>query len=1297
MKTKLLLSTLSLIGLNAIAQVVPNVDWVRYYSERAQISNMPSAIDANNNVYTVGYSYVTPANPDLTILKYDASGVLVWVKHYDNGGYDDAKAITLDASSNIYVTGESDGTGTGRDIITIKYDVNGNQLWATRFNGTANGNDVANATVVDASGNVYVTGKTTSTAGGINYITIKYNASGVQQWVNTYNGTGNSADEAVSLDYSSTGRLFVTGTSLNASSNNDIVTLRINPSTGAQMWVKSINGSANANDASYALLADANDVVIVGSQNNTTTGDDYITLKYNGTNGNILWQKKYDFANSSNYATSITKDASGNYAVTGIALNSSIVEYHSLLYNASGVQQWVNKVSTGLTYSNTNPQIVVDPIANHFYVCGQKNENVSDIFVYQITPSGTKSWEQTFNGAQNNQDVAVDLVVNSQGIVYVAGASLNSNAKFDYTTIRISQTPVYFPPNVSGDSSEIGYQYIANQGQLLDYNIQQVPQVKYYTLSQNPKVYIEKTKNHFVYSHADTLQSTTDSISRLDIEFLEANQYANAFPHQSTDGYFNFFLSHLPQALTDLKGNKRLMVPNIWAGIDLHYYSDRNGIKYYFVLKQGLASLKNIRLKLSGQKSDNIINHDLVIDNFLKTLTLNRPKVYQIGFGGTAVSNGTGIWKNLSSSIYGIDSLTNIINGLPIVIEIQMDKKPAPTVASTTGINWSSMFQNGTMQNLRVSNQTGRQYVTGSTSDPAFPAQSSLITLYQSAHFVDAFVAQFNSNNVIEWATYYGGTGSSLPNKSKDVGMSVDFDSLGYVYVGGYTYADSIPTWQSTDPLAYFQPKNKYPVSPQNYSDGFLLKLNHLGYSDASNIHPEWCTMFGGRLDETFTDIRYHNHTIYAVGNGGYKDFTNPAYSTPFKYKAGAFNKDSARGNCSVYKFTETGQYTWGTPFIKNPATVVSPGYFTIDACDVYDLSTGQKNASGASIVGSGLVITGTSNGNGGFPNTIAGANLPNGGTSPTNDDAYIAIFDSNDNLAFASPIAGSDRDRGTDVVCVGAKSYVVGVTSSSPASSLKFPLKHATGDFIDSVATTLSEGFISEFDNITGLMLWSTYYGGNNTDYINGVAKDNLGNIYIHGSTSSNTGLYIPSSIPSNMYTQVANTFDETFVGSFNPSNHQFNWVTYFGGNGSTDDSKAIDVYKSSDVYVVGQGSFASGTFPTYAGTTGGYYSTTGNMYVSRLGITALYVGIKDLDNSKPTDNILIYPNPATDYINFQLKDATANYNIEIYNTLGQIAYVGSISQNNNAIDVSKFSNGLYVMYVTDKTKKYTAKFIKQ
>ncbi len=83
-----------------------------------------------------------------------------------------ATAIAVDTSGNVYVTGYS--TGTGWDYATVKYLANGDSAWAMRYNGPGNADDSPNGIAVDDSGNVYVTGRSDGDGSGWDYCTIKY-------------------------------------------------------------------------------------------------------------------------------------------------------------------------------------------------------------------------------------------------------------------------------------------------------------------------------------------------------------------------------------------------------------------------------------------------------------------------------------------------------------------------------------------------------------------------------------------------------------------------------------------------------------------------------------------------------------------------------------------------------------------------------------------------------------------------------------------------------------------------------------------------------------------------------------------------------------------------------------------------------------------------------------------------------------------------------------------------------------------------------------------------------------------
>lgn len=375
MKTKLLILVVLLFNQFSHAQVVE--EWVQRYNGPGNGVDQANSIALDNagNVYITGFSAGSGSGDDYATIKYDPEGVLQWLQRYSSaGGGSKANSIALDNFGNVYVTGLSnDGSGSS-GYTTIKYNSEGVQQWVKRYDGPGDGYDIAYSIVLDNSGNVYVTGVSYGGTGtGWDYATIKYSTGGVQQWVQRYNGPGNGYDSAKSIALDSSGNIYVTGVSdgTGAGTNGfDFVTIKYNAG-GVQLWVQRYNGLGNGADgASSIALDNSGNVYVTGSSLGSGTSLDYATIKYN-SEGVQQWVQWYDGPSSGgDGGGSIVVDTSGNVYVTGYSSGSGTTQdYATINYNPEGVQQWVQRYNgPGNLYDYSN-RMVLDNAGN-VYVTG---------------------------------------------------------------------------------------------------------------------------------------------------------------------------------------------------------------------------------------------------------------------------------------------------------------------------------------------------------------------------------------------------------------------------------------------------------------------------------------------------------------------------------------------------------------------------------------------------------------------------------------------------------------------------------------------------------------------------------------------------------------------------------------------------------------------------------------------------------------------------------------------------------------------------------------------------------------
>lgn len=226
--------------------------WGTYYGGTLNDGGSSCVTDASGNIYLSGGTMsndpnviATPGSHqvlfggiiDAFLVKFNTNGVRQWGTYYGGGGLEASDlSCAIDASGNIYLAGQTETIGGSiiatpgthqdtyggmRDGFLVKFNSNGVRQWGTYYGGNSAEDEIG--CCVDASGNIYVFGRTYSSNGntiatpgayqtvfsGSSYAAflMKFNPSGIRDW-----GTYVAPDSwARSATTHGTGTIYVTG------------------------------------------------------------------------------------------------------------------------------------------------------------------------------------------------------------------------------------------------------------------------------------------------------------------------------------------------------------------------------------------------------------------------------------------------------------------------------------------------------------------------------------------------------------------------------------------------------------------------------------------------------------------------------------------------------------------------------------------------------------------------------------------------------------------------------------------------------------------------------------------------------------------------------------------------------------------------------------------------------------------------------------------------------------------------------------------------------------------------------
>ncbi len=334
----------------------------------------------------------------LCVMSSCDSGEAVWSKTYaGSAGYiDEALATTVDSENNVYVTGyeslekNNKYDDNSKHVVTIKYNASGEQQWiakfARKFTSGTKAADKGTAITIGPDRDVYVLGTSLGETSPIfgnrdnDYLVIKYNSRGTMLWYRTYNGTGNNQDSPAGFVVDSNGSIYITGQSIGENFNTRVLTIAYDKD-GNQLWSDEDDLGGNSACA-YKIALDSSENIIIAA-----TEFEFMPDNFTNTYVSII---KFTSNGNKTRLTRLVNDniSSKNiHNIAGMALDSSD-----------------NIYITGHTY---------------IFHGGNKFEDI-DVVTIKFSSKGSFAWGTVYNSSNNENDEGVDITVGSDGHVYVA-------------------------------------------------------------------------------------------------------------------------------------------------------------------------------------------------------------------------------------------------------------------------------------------------------------------------------------------------------------------------------------------------------------------------------------------------------------------------------------------------------------------------------------------------------------------------------------------------------------------------------------------------------------------------------------------------------------------------------------------------------------------------------------------------------------------------------------------------------------------------------------------------------------
>ncbi len=667
--------------------------------------------------------------------------------------------------------------------------------------------------------------------------------------------------------------------------------------------------------------------------------------------------------------------------------------------------------------------------------------------------------------------------------------------------VRADEKPIWAYKDFSSYNST---RFVENKGQLtsIDGNIRN--DIKFYLQSGNLTAYF--TPNSIIYTFHKQVKdnivpnnmflATENNIFpredvRSELEYFicemkmkGANFGTRISGENANDEILNFYYSHCPQGILDVKSYKKIIYHNIYDNIDLVVYATGNkfGFKYDFIVHRN-ANPAIIKLEYENGKVEKAKDGtvEILCHNF--KIMEAQPFSYQ----------------NINNSKKEISSKFNIAH-TALSFNISDYDRTQDLVIDPV-INWATYYggSDGDHSHAIAIDYQANVVISGWTLSKNFPVTNG--SRYTGA--LDLFVAKFDYTGKRLWATYYGG-------REEDYGYNVAIDSAAHIYVTGWTWDKNFPVTSGCFQSKFLGGKN----------EGVLIKFDRNGKR-------LWATYVGGSSEEHLYGLAIDKKfNVITAGWSRSRDFPN---------KKSAINTKRQFDDIALVSFNSSGEYQWSTFLGGDSVEMAKSLSFDISGNIILTGSTHSNNLTlthdaqqrrlqgawdavvakfsitgnlmyssylGGTLSDYGTAIATDSRNNifvcgytssKDFPTTDKAFQKKNNGRS----NCFITKFSQINSIKGSSYLGGKSEDYAYALTIDRSDNVIFTGQTSSP----NFPI---TPNAVQHYLKGSSDVFGAKLtNNLTGAF-WVTFYGGDDDDLGKGVATDRYQNIYITGYTKS-------------------------------------------------------------------------------------------------------------------------------------------------------------------------------------------------